>query len=71
MKNKTRYTDKEMNSRTTKDEEDNINDYNIDSFFVNKKILRIEYPGKIGNVENALETLGGISKLELVPTILF
>lgn len=33
---------------------------------IDKKIVRIEYPGIIQNTDRALDTLGGINKIEKV-----
>lgn len=35
-------------------------------FKLDKKLLRIEYPGAVQNVDKAMETFGGIERVEMV-----
>lgn len=36
------------------------------TFKLEKKFIRIEYPGLIKNIDKAMDTLGGINGIELV-----
>lgn len=36
------------------------------TFKLDKKFLRIEYPGIVQNVDKAVETFGGIERIEMV-----
>lgn len=36
------------------------------TFKLSKKILRIEYPGFVKNINKAIDTLGGINRIEMV-----
>lgn len=60
---------KELHQITTtsiSDTNENNQQSQDDIFKVEKKILRIEYPGFVQNINKALETLGGINKIESV-----
>lgn len=55
-----RYTE----PKNWKEKQNKIHFHNI-----NRKLLRIEYPGIVDNIDKALDTLGGISNVELVTCI--
>lgn len=36
------------------------------TFKIDKKIVRIEYPGNIRSIDRAMDTLGGLNNIEMV-----
>lgn len=36
------------------------------TFKLDKKLVRIEYPGLVKNIDKAIETLGGMNRIEVV-----